>query len=371
MHTSELTPAVLEGLRRPRPYPAVSLLMPTHRHRPENAQDPIRLRNLLEDARKRLTDDPQVSRADRIDLEGQLDLVAQDVDFLHAEDGLLVLLAPGERHIWQLSSPVEIQERVVFANTFLTRNLVAARLYARPYWVLVVSEETTLLWEGSGDRLVPVERHGFPLKPGIPDPEDAVPGANIGSVPGHQREERMRQYLRSVDAALDKALDQERRPVFLVGTASTVTLLAELSQHPQDLVGRLDRAGLDKAPAHELSERLRPVFEEYTAKRNADGLEELDSARGRRRFAGGLDEAWRAVTEGRGSLLLVEEHFQAAARIQDGHLVPVEGGTAADGVEEDVVDQLIEAALDKETEVRFVPDDSLSDDGRVALVLRY
>lgn len=371
MHTSELTPAVLEGLRRPRPYPAVSLLMPTHRHRRENAQDPIRLRNLLEEARKRLTDDPQVGRADRIDLEGQLDAVAQEVDFRNAEDGLLVLLAPGERHIWQLSSPVETRERLVFANTFLTRNLVAARLYIRPYWVLVVSEEATHLWEGSGDRLVPVERHGFPLKPGIPDPEDAVPGPNIGSVPGHQRTERMRQYLRSVDAALDKALDQERRPVFLVGTTSTVALLTELSQHPQDLVGRLERAGLDKAPAHELAERLQPVLADYATLRTAQALEELGAARGKRRFAGGLDEAWKAVTEGRGALLLVEEHFQAAARIEDGHLVPVEGGTAADGVEEDVVDQLIEAALDKETEVRFVPDDSLSDDGRVALVLRY
>lgn len=371
MHTSELTPALLEGLRRPRPYPAVSLLMPTHRHRPETAQDPIRLRNLLDEARKRITDDPQIGRAERIELEGQLDLVAQDVDFVHAEDGLLVLIAPGERHIWQLSSPVAVQERVVFANTFLTRNLVAARLYARPYWVLVVSEEATRLWEGSDNRLVPVERNGFPLEPGIPDPEDAVPGPNIGAVPGHQREERMRQYLRSVDAALDKALQQERRPVFLVGTSSTVTHLAELSQHPQDLAGRLHRAGLDKAPAHELAERLRPVIDEYTVRSTAEALEQLDSARGRRRFAGGLDEVWRAVNEGRGSLLLVEEHFQAAARIEDDHLILIEGGTAADGVEEDVVDQLIETALDKETEVRFVPDDTLTDDGRVALVLRY
>lgn len=37
-----LTRAALADLRRPRTYPAVSLLLPTHRREPDNAQDAVR-----------------------------------------------------------------------------------------------------------------------------------------------------------------------------------------------------------------------------------------------------------------------------------------------------------------------------------------
>ena len=46
----------------PSGYPAVSLLMPTHRTPPENQQDPIRLRNLLAEAKRRLDEDECLQR---------------------------------------------------------------------------------------------------------------------------------------------------------------------------------------------------------------------------------------------------------------------------------------------------------------------
>jgi Bacterial archaeo-eukaryotic release factor family 3 len=373
MHTSELTPAVLRDLRRERKYPAVSLLMPTHRHRPDTAQDPIRLRNLLVEAKKRIVQDPRVDRSVRLDLEGQLDQAAAQVDFEHSGDGLLILVAPGEHHNWLLTSPSPVPDRLVLADTFLTRNLVAARLRTRPYWVLVISEEASHLWEGAGEDLAAAQVPGFPLEPGIPDPQDAIPGPNFGTRPGPQREERLRQYLRSVDTGLGRALDRDRRPVFLVGTTSALSLFDDLSEHSVEFAGRVAKAGLDKASAHELAEQLSPALDAHEARLDAEALDRLGAARGRRRFAGGLAEVWEAVCQGRGDLLLVEEHFHAAARIEADHLVVIEGDSeSAPGiVEEDVVDQLVEMALDMETEVRFVPDDSLGADGRVALVLRY
>ena len=391
MHTSELTPAVLRELRRERKYPAVSLLMPTHRHRPETAQDPIRLRNLLVEAKKRIVEDPKVDRSLRLDLEGQLDQAAAQVDFEHSGDGLLILVAPGEHHNWLLSSPSPVPDRLVVADTFLTRNLVAARIYARPYWVLVISEDATHLWEGSGEDLEPADTLdlGFPLEPEIPDPQDAIPGANFGNRPSPLREERLRQYLRTVDTALGRALEYERRPVFLVGVHTTLALFDAVSEHSIEFAGRVAQAGLDKASAHVLAERLRPALEAHMARLDAEALDRLSQARGQRRFAGGLAEVWEAVGQGRGTLLLVEEHYQVVARIAGDHLTVMEddgsalagsAGGDAEGSgplarmgppEEDVVDQLVEMALDMETEVRFVPDGSLADDGQVALVLRY
>ena len=63
-----LSPTTLTELRRPRPYPAVSVLTPTHRREPENAQDPVRLRNVVAEAKKQLEADPAVTRERRHDV---------------------------------------------------------------------------------------------------------------------------------------------------------------------------------------------------------------------------------------------------------------------------------------------------------------
>lgn len=83
---------------------------------------------------------------------------------------------------------------------------------------------------------------------------------------------------------------------------------------------------------------------------------------------------WLAVREGRAGLVAVEEHFDETVRITDGHLEPVgtEATPSEDGqIREDIVDELVEAALDKGCEVAVVADDSLAHHGRLAAVLRF
>ncbi|MGK5629050.1 hypothetical protein [Streptomyces sp. URMC 123] len=374
MHTSELTPALLEDLRRPRPYPAVSLLMPTHRLPQERDQDRIRLRNLVAEGKKRIAAVPGLSRVDRIDLEERLDRTGAELELEHAEDGLLVLAAPGETHVWELTSPVEVPEQVMLAGTFLTRNLVAARLHTSPYWVLVLAEEVTRLWSGAGDRLTPVEDYGFPVEPEIPDHRDALPGPNFGNQPSKPREERLRQYARGVDATLGKVLAAERRPVFVVGASGAIARFEDVSENAKDIAGRLEKVGLDKASPHVLAEELRPVIAEHTATRTREAMDRLDAARGQKLVASGIDEVWEVAREGRGAMLLVEQHLRVAARVDDGHLdlarADGERGAAPD-VAEDVVDQVVERVLDAGGEVQFVPDGTLEGDGRIALILRY
>ncbi len=102
MHPA-LSADALAKLRQPRPYPAVSLVMPTHRREPDSAQDPVRLRNLLARAEKALDEDPGVTRERRADVLDQLERAAAEIDLVHAEDGLVVFVAPGERQVWTVA----------------------------------------------------------------------------------------------------------------------------------------------------------------------------------------------------------------------------------------------------------------------------
>jgi hypothetical protein len=362
----DLSPAVLAELRRSRPHPAVSILMPTHRREPDNAQDPVRLRNLLAEAKERVQSDPEVSRADRMDVMEQLDRALAEVDLVHAEDGLAILAAPGEHQVWSFGRTAPA--RVVLSDTFLTRNLVAAQAAERPYWVLAVAADRVVLWGGTQERLTEETGHGFPLVRVYdkPDPERLE---QIGDVPSTFRDEETKTFLRQADIEIGKVLAADPRPLYVSGEPAALALLDAVGTIAREAAAQIPHGGLVQADAETVRRAVEPAVRAHADREIDAALALLDQARGRQEFAAGLDEVWQAAGDGRISRLVVEEHFRTTVRDDGDHLVPAEADEP--GAREDIVDEVIERSLDTGAEISFVPDGALADAGRVAAVLRY
>ncbi|MGW6534680.1 baeRF3 domain-containing protein [Streptomyces sp. NPDC055051] len=360
-----LSSEVLTKLRRPRPYPAVSLVMPTHRREPDNAQDPVRLRNLLSEAEKALTGDPDVPRERRLDILDQLNRAVAEVDLAHAEDGLVVYAAQGEHQVWTL--PRTVPERVVLADTFLTRNLVAARAAEQPYWALAVAADRVSLWSGDPERATEAARDGFPRTRSLEDP-DAERKERVGDLPSTLQDEATRQFLREAHEGLRNVLASEPRPLYVIGSAPALALLEELGPLAPETV-TVPHGGLADGPAAAVHAAVEPSRAAREAAAVTAVAAELDAARGRREFAGGIDEVWRAAKEGRARLVAVEDDYRTVVREEGGHLEPAGAGDT--GARDDMVDEIVERALDTGAEVRFVPGGSLDGQGRIAAVLRY
>ncbi|MFE6158711.1 chemotaxis protein [Streptomyces sp. NPDC056486] len=364
MHPS-LNPDTLAGLRQPRPYPAVTVLLPTHRREPDNAQDPVRLRNLVAEAKERLKSDPAVAREQRIEVAAQLDRAVAEIDLVHAEDGLAVFAAPGEHQVWSLARTVP--SRVVLSDTFLTRNVVAAQAAERPYWVLAVSADRVTLWSGTPERVTQHKADGFPLTRSLDDP-DAERKERIGDVPSTFRDEHTRKFLREADLAAAAVLRAHPRPLFVAGEAAALSLLDDTGTVTKGAT-RVPHGGLAHGPAQAVWQTVRPFIAAQDKAELGSTLHELDAAQGRHQYAAGLDEVWQNVTTDRVRLIAVEDTFQATVRDDGGHLVPAESDDL-DAVD-DVVDDIVERALDTGAEVRFVPEGTLTDRGRIACALRY
>ncbi|KKZ73483.1 chemotaxis protein [Streptomyces showdoensis] len=360
-----LTPVTLAKLRQPRPYPALSLVMPTHRREPDNTQDPVRLRNLIAEAEKAVHEDPAVSRERRADVLDQLRRAEAEIDLVHAEDGLVVFVAPGEHHVWSVAR--EVPERVVLADTFLTRNLVAAQAAEQPYWVLAVAADRVSLWDGGAERASEHTGDGFPLSRSLEDP-DAERKERIGDLPSTFQDEATRQFLREAHEKLRVVLASEPRPLYVLGSSAALALLADLGSTGPDTL-TIEHGGLAAGPAASVWGAVEPVRTAREAAATATVVAELDAARGRHEYAGGIDEVWQAVKDGRMRLLAVEEHYRTVVRDEGGHLEPADAAEA--GARDDMVDEIVEQALERGAEVRFVPDDSLDGRGRIAGVLRY
>lgn len=361
-----LSPATLAELRRPRPYPAVSIVMPTHRREPDSEQDPIRLRGLLAEAKEKIEADPEVSRSDRIDVLEQLDRALTEVDLVHAEDGLAILAAPGEHHIWSFGR--HAPARVVLSDTFLTRNLVAAHAFERPYWVLAVAADRVVLWSGDQARVTEEKDHGFPVMR-VYDEPDPERREQIGDVPSTFRDEETKTFLREADTEAGKVLAADPRPLYVVGEGAALTLLDAGGPIARATTAQIPHAGLAGADPATVHRVVEPAVRAHAEGEIGDALRQLDAARGRKAFTSGLDDVRQAAESATIAHLVVEENFRTTVRDAAEHLVPAEPGDP--GAREDVVDEVIERALGTGAQVSFVPDDTLTDEARIAAVLRY
>ncbi|MFD7704749.1 chemotaxis protein [Streptomyces caelestis] len=361
----DLSPATLAELRRPRPYPAVSLLTPTHRRDPLNTQDAVRLRNAVAEAKKKLDADPAVTRERRTDVALQLDRALTEVDLTHSEDGLVIFAAPGEHQVWSLARTVP--ERIVLSDTFLTRNLVSAHTAERPFWVLSVSADRATLWSGGVDRVTEERAGGFPLVREEPnfDPERQE---WIGDQPSNFRDEDTRRFLRDTDAAMGKLLRDHPRPLYVTGEPAALTLLGEAGGATKDAV-HVPHGGLANGTPEAVWQAVRPALEAEARRGTEDVARSLESARGRKEFAAGVDELWQSAREGRVRLLAVEENYRITVRDTGEHLVVAEDGDL--DARADIVDEIVEQCLETGAEVRFVPDGALGDADGMAAVLRY
>ena len=359
----------LADLHEPRPFPAVSIVMPTHRRLPERRQDQVRLKVLLDEARHRLRE-LELERGTADELMRHLEKAAEQVDFDHTAEALVLLAAHGgETHSFILPR-VNVRERVIIDDTFATRDLVAMLETTWRYWVLALAKQTRLL-SGDGLRIEEVNNALFPLAY-----TEAVPVPDERGKPAPREfpveNERRMQFLRQVGQNLTETLKRDTRPVVVIGVQRHVTSFLEgvatTNTLAESVIGTVE-GGFSTATPAEIATIVAPVLQEEHERAQRRALEELDGARSSRRFASGLEECWELAGTGRVAHLLVEEDYIVPARTEEGRLHPAD--SAEGKYVNDAVDDLIEMVLRTDGKVTFVPDETLAESDRVAAVLRY
>lgn len=353
-------------LQQVRGYPALTITLPTHRTSPDNRQDPIRVRNLVDQATNRLL--AEFKRREVEPLLARLERLVNGIDYRYTLDGLALFVNQDFARAFQL--PFRLKERVVIDETFATRDLVFALNRSPRYWTLVLSEQPTRLFEGLRDTLVEFTEDGFPLTHEGPGGAQPLPGG-FGVRKSAYRDERHRQFFRQVDAALKPILAEDPLPLAVVGVDRFLAFFNEVTSHREAILTTLTGSH-DKTSPHELAKLVWPLVEANLSAQRLQVMETLEQAVSQRKVASTVGEVWRFAHEGRGALLLVEEDFHYPARLDPSgqHLSPADDPTAP-GVLDDAVDEIIEAVLSKQGRVVFLENGKLAVHQRIALILRY
>ncbi|MDQ6699717.1 MAG: hypothetical protein M3Z36_05995, partial [Acidobacteriota bacterium] len=160
--------AEVAAVRQP---PCLSLYQPTHRHRPENKQDPIRFQNLVKELEASL-------RQTHTDVETRLllkpfEALAHDHAFWeHTLDGLAVLAGPALFRVFRLQR--RVAELAVVAHSFHTKPLRLFLQSTGRYQLLGLSLDKIQLFEGNRDALDEIEP-----APGVPRTMTAALGGEL------------------------------------------------------------------------------------------------------------------------------------------------------------------------------------------------
>lgn len=353
-------------LQAAREYPSVTITLPTHRTSPDNQQDPIRLKNLVNEAAGRLEN--ELGKREVANIVERLRNLADGYDPERGLEGLALFVNSGVQEAFVL--PFSPPERTAIDETFLTRDVVFALNRSPRYRALLLSEQGTRLFEGVREDLTEVRDGKFPFDLGGPGGASKLPGGQ-GVNPSARRDASHQHYFQEIDQEVAEISKDDDLPLAVVGVERYLSHYNEVTKLGSDIIATVT-GNYDHFEAPQVGPLVWPAVEEGLAKQREGALEQLDAATGANKVAPGLREAWSAAVEGRGQLLLVEQGYhQPANASEDGlSVTPVDDPTPP-GVLDDAVDDLIETVIEKGGRVRFVDDGVLEKQGRIALTLRY
>ncbi|MBL0171710.1 MAG: hypothetical protein IPP90_13490 [Gemmatimonadaceae bacterium] len=365
--------------------PCLSLYQPTHRHHPENQQDPIRFRTMVKRLEASLR---ETSAAEAVDtLLAPFLALAGDHDFWsRAQDGVAVFGAPGVFRVYRL--PRTVPELAMVADTFVTKPLIGFRQSTDRFQVLALTRQRVRLYEGTRDALDEI-----PLAPQIPrtliealgaeltEPHQTV--ASYGGLgaghPAMHHGHGGKESEHDIDAerffrvVARGVLDYHSKPTALPLILATLPDHQARFRHVSHNPFLVDE-GIDTQPEtlslDDMRARAWAVIEPQYLARLRARVDEFGSARAHGLGTDDLSQVASAVVAGKVATLLVESDREIPGHVEGmfGNLTLADAAVPDAG---DVLDDIASLTAMRGGEVVVVPSEMMPTETGVAAIYRY
>lgn len=351
---------LLKIIKNQADYPNISILLSTHKTSPDNSHDKKLLKNLSKQAERRL-----MSEFNKREIKGLIDKLhktVESVDVRHNLDGLALFVNKKFEKVVRLPFPV--RERVIIDESFATRDLIRAVNRGVNYYTISISAGYVRLFEAHRDKFQEITEGGFPFA----NPFER--GSNLEESTSH-REARLREFFNMVDKTFLQIHHQHPMKLVLAGVEKNISLYREITEINGEIIAAAE-GNYDSAAPHEVAEVVWPLVREVMAIKRQQVVSKLDEAISRQRLVSGLEEVWKLASQNRGELLVVEEDFQQAAKINSRlDSITLVNNNSKSGATEDLVDEIAEKVVSTGGRVVFADNGSLNKYDHIALVLKY
>ncbi|OGT28374.1 MAG: hypothetical protein A2Z17_05550 [Gammaproteobacteria bacterium RBG_16_66_13] len=376
-----LTPDRIEPLLQVAAGPCVSLFMPTHRHHPGTAQDPIRFKNALREAKRLLSD-----RYSGRDIRSLLDPVAAlpDTEFWRYQaDGLAIFRSPDRLEHYRVA--LAVPELVVVAESFHVRPLLRCLQSNLRYFVIALSQNSVAVYESTSSSFVaadipdlPVEMSAFAAGAkgrGALTAHSTGAGRNArmvhaaGSSEALAKEELAR-YFRAIDRAIAGALGNVDAPLILAGVGYYFPIYREVSRL-RNLAEDAIEGSPDAMTPEELHARAWSVAGAILRKNEDRALEGYGRAVEKDRALDDLEVIAREALGGRIRQLFLAQDAHAWGTLDRATGQLNRWNEQQGSHDDDLLDDVAEAVIARGGEVISLPRERMPGGKDVVALLRY
>jgi len=271
---------------------AISIYMPTFVSARESRQNPIRLKNLLNQAENQLQEAGMNVNEAKTCLAEARELVNDETFWQEQDEGLALFLDANELRIFNL--PDRFEELVFVGDAFHVTPLIPVYQGNGPYYLLSLDQERPKIYQGSKFKLMRVEELDLPdslqemfdqyfefhrhiqfhgktrtPNPDLPAQSDAQ-GARKGIFFGQggddvDKKAEIRNFFHKFDAELVDYLDSEETPLVLAGVGYLHPLYKEANTYHKLLDEGITK-DVDHMPVEELHEMTWEIVQDQYAK---------------------------------------------------------------------------------------------------------
>lgn len=339
----------------------VTIILNTHRTRPDNEKDPLLLKNLVKKAEQRLYEDYEKRFVWPI-----MDNLNKLVDKIDHQQNLESLILFANQEMGEYTRlPVKVVDRVIIDNTFATRDLVRAMHQESSYYVLVLSRQNARLIEAYNDKVVKELGGDFPIKNNLYTTDRQDLSSNKGT------DNLIEEFFNRVDKVVQAAIKDNPLPILLATETRNVHHYAKVADKKHIIIGHINK-NRDDEKAHHIIPEAWEVVKAITKERIAARISELHKAVGAGKVVSDLSEIWNAIQHGRGQTLFIKKGYFQPAYLKDNLVVPVEKFEKDQkDVIDDIVDEMIEFNLAFGGDNVFIEGNDLDKFNNLALVTRY
>ncbi|WP_423735092.1 hypothetical protein [Chitinophaga caseinilytica] len=342
--------------------PCVTIALATHRTHPDNQQDAILLKNLVNEAENRLLKDYDRRSVDA--LLKNLHSLETRIDNRLNDFGLYVFASAGTaEYVRTMWPPAE--NKVYVDKEFALRDIIKAYNRSEDYYILHLSQSGVQLYEALNDRIYDeVAGNGFPYR----DNPHYITDRQARSDP-KKVDNQIKEFLNKVDKSMVAVHAVHPLEIIVAATRENFDYLLEVADQPKIYSGHFT-IDAGRADIHYLSDKAWPVVKDLQKARRAAAIDELMAGVSSGKVLTDMQEIYLAAREGRGELLLVKSNFSQPIDITPQGFDYAKDATVP-GINDDIVNDIAWEVVDKKGRVFFTDQPALRQLGDIALLTRY
>ncbi|WP_452221203.1 AOC03_06830 family ribosome hibernation factor [Lacinutrix salivirga] len=341
----------------------VTIIMNTHRTKPDSLKDELVLKNLIKETENRLL--ASLNKKEALVLIEKLKTLATKINHAHNLDSLVLFVNKDIAEFTKLSIPVT--DRVIIDNTFSTRDLVRAMHTESNYYILVLSQSEARLIEALNDKVVKEFKAPFPIKNTQFD--------NINTmepVVSSRQRNLIAEFFNQVDKEVNTIRNQNPLPVLISTVEENYPEYLKVADQKHSIYPMYLNDNRIAEKDHAIVTEAWKLIEAYYKTINTERKAELLKAVTQNKFLSDTNDIYKAIKEGRIQTLFIEKDLFQPAVIEDDEIIYVSDFQKSDKeVIDDIYDELIELNMDFGGEVVFLPKGELTKFNGFGAITRY